>query len=710
GVDAFDAGAGGVQPALLALQAAGQFGDVPVRVVQLALRVLPRLLGGQQPLAPLGQRILEPGFAGLQVLDALAQALDLALAQQRALARRAGTQHAQPAGAQALAVARDHGIGRVQRGLQRPRLGQRPGHVQARQQAADRERAAHARGQRGRRERGLAVVGGHQRDAAVAEVRQRLHQRLGRIHQHPFDHLAKRTFDGVLPARLDLERLAHAARRVQAARAQPGHGRALLLAQRRVLERLQRGQAPARLLGLLADFGDLLLRRALLVLQLEGGPAPRLEGRVEVLQRDLLRLVLFGHAGEGLGQRVQVEPGALRRQRLATAVGFERLAVEVVDAGPLHLGRARGLRGLAAVRVPALLPVGQRGLGGAQRLLPGLVVLAQGFQRRLRLGDRRLEDRQALLVVADVAGQFGQRVLGLLARAQQPLRELALVGDLLFDPRQRAADLVAGGLGAAQGFQRFLALHAAFLQRALGFALLGDQLLQARLFLRQALAQRAQPGVERAVLERLPLRVADPALFLDGGVLLRLPRLPRQVGQLLAHLLAQVVEAVQVLARVPDAGLGLLAPLLVLRDAGGLFQVDAQFLGPGLDDLADHALLDDRVAARPQAGAQEQVGDVLAPALGAVERVLALAVTADRALHRDLVEGRVLAGDGVVAVVEDQLDRGLGHRLARGGTREDDVGQGVAAQAAGRARAHHPAHRGEDTRLAAAGRPYRPGQ
>src|SRR5690606_28375854 len=101
-------------------------------------------------------------------------------------------------------------------------------------------------------------------------------------------------------------------------------------------------------------------------------------------------------------------------------------------------------------------------------------------------------------------------------------------------------------------------------------------------------------------------------------------------------------------ARVPDAGLGFLAPLLVLGDAGRFFQVDAQLLGLGVDHLRDHALLDDRVAARPEARAQEQVGDVTAAAAGAVEVVAALAVAADRALDRDLVERRVLAADGVV--------------------------------------------------------------
>ena len=298
--------------------------------------------------------------------------------------------------------------------------------------------------------------------------------------------------------------------------------------------------------------------------------------------------------------------------------------------------------------------------------------------------------------------QLAQRTGGLVAGLVQAAGQLALVLDLLLDPGQHAADLVDRGLGAVQGFGGFLTAHPAGLDLALGFALAGDDLFQLRFLLRQALAQALQLAVQAAELQRLPLGILDLALGGQGLVLLGLAGLAAQVLELLVHFFAQVAQPVQVLAGVADAGLGLLAPLLVLGDAGGLFQVHAQVLGPGLDDLADHALLDDRVATRAKTRTQEQVGDVAAAALGAVEVVLALAVAADGALDRDLVERGVLAGDGVVGVVEDQFDGGLADRLARSRTGEDHVGQRVAAQAAGRAFAHHPAHRVDDVGLAAA--------
>ncbi len=68
-----------------------------------------------------------------------------------------------------------------------------------------------------------------------------------------------------------------------------------------------------------------------------------------------------------------------------------------------------------------------------------------------------------------------------------------------------------------------------------------------------------------------------------------------------------------------DAGLGLPAAFLILGDARRFFEEDPQFLGLGLDEPRDHALLDDGVAARPQAGTQENIGNIPAPAAGAVQ-------------------------------------------------------------------------------------------
>src|SRR3546814_215922 len=270
--------------------------------------------------------------------------------------------------------------------------------------------------------------------------------------------------------------------------------------------------------------------------------------------------------------------------------------------------RRLGLR--PGVCIPALLPVGQPGLGFAQGFLRGLVAGLQLRQFRFGRRDRTAQFHQPRFVAADVAADLGQRRLRLVARTLQALRHFALVGDLLFDPGQGAADLVNLGLGLVQGFAGFLAADAIVLDPALGLALFGDQLLQLRFILVELLAQALQARIEAAVLQRLPLRVLDPALGLDGLILLGLARLALEVLELLAYFVAQVGQALEVLAGVADTGFGFLAPLLVLGDAGGLLQVHAQVLGPGLDDLADHALLDDRVAARAQARSEEHTSEL----------------------------------------------------------------------------------------------------
>ena len=223
------------------------------------------------------------------------------------------------------------------------------------------------------------------------------------------------------------------------------------------------------------------------------------------------------------------------------------------------------------------------------------------------------------------------------------------------------------------------------------------------------LLQFAHFGIEQrrqcAPAEHLELGVDLALLGAQLGPAFGLLGLSPQVFELLFDFVADVLEALQVLPRGAHARLGFLAPFLVLGDAGGLFQVHAQIVRRGLDDLRDHALLDDRVGTRTQTGAQEQIGDVAAATFGAVQPVLRLAVAADHAAHGDLVVGGEFAEHAGIGVVEDQLDHRLADRLALGGAVEDDVGHRIAAQAAGGGFAEHPLHGVDDVRLATAIRP-----
>ena len=119
--------------------------------------------------------------------------------------------------------------------------------------------------------------------------------------------------------------------------------------------------------------------------------------------------------------------------------------------------------------------------------------------------------------------------------------------------------------------------------------------------------------------------------------------------ELVAQFQADVLDARQVLARIRQAPFGLLAPLLVLGHAGGFLEEDAQLLGLGLDDARDHPLLDDRVGARPEARAEEQVVDVAAADRNVVDVVRGVAVARQHALDRDLRVLAPLAADATLA-------------------------------------------------------------
>ncbi len=159
-----------------------------------------------------------------------------------------------------------------------------------------------------------------------------------------------------------------------------------------------------------------------------------------------------------------------------------------------------------------------------------------------------------------------------------------------------------------------------------------------------------------------------------------------QALQLSLQLFAKVGQAREVFVGAADAVFGLPASLLVLGDPGGFFDEVAQILGLGFDQLGDHALLDDRIAARAQAGAEEDVGNVAATAFGAVKVIAVLAVARHFAANRNFRIGRVLTYQRAVGVVEHQLDARLADRLGR--AIEDDIGHRLATQVLGRALAH----------------------
>src|SRR5205814_164185 len=179
------------------------------------------------------------------------------------------------------------------------------------------------------------------------------------------------------------------------------------------------------------------------------------------------------------------------------------------------------------------------------------------------------------------------------------------------------------------------------------------------------------------------------------------PGLRVELFELAAKFDPDVLDARQIVAGVGEPAFGFLAPLPVFRDTRRFFEKNTELLGLRLDHAGNHSLLDDRVGARTESGAEEEVVDVAAANRDIVDVIGGIAVARQHALDRQLRILAPLPADAPGAVVEDQLDRRAADRLALAGAVEDDVLHRLAAHG-GRLRfAEYPAHGVDDVRLAA---------
>jgi hypothetical protein len=142
-------------------------------------------------------------------------------------------------------------------------------------------------------------------------------------------------------------------------------------------------------------------------------------------------------------------------------------------------------------------------------------------------------------------------------------------------------------VAVAQAFDTGIGVTLLRHQRLVGDILVTDhRLALAHTFIQVAPAQRCQARLELALVS------------LVFTVLLSSLGLALQALELALQLLAQVGQACKVLLSAADPAFGFAAALLVFGDARRLFDEIAQLFWLGLDELGDHALLDDRIAAR----------------------------------------------------------------------------------------------------------------
>ena len=275
-----------------------------------------------------------------------------------------------------------------------------------------------------------------------------------------------------------------------------------------------------------------------------------------------------------------------------------------------------------------------------------------------------------------------------------------------YDPGLFGARFVVGAERGGVGlFERFFGgmrlvsrlLELGFARGEVGLRLLGDAAEALDLVgFDHDPAAKLEPLVRRLV----ELEIFELATIRDEA--LRFRGLPLQRCDAAFELADDVADAQQVLLGQLHFPFGLLLPALELGDAGRFLDEEAPVFRLRADDEPDLALFDDRVRLRADAGAEEEIGDVLQADGRFVDQVLAVARAVEAARDGDLGVVFVFEREvGGVVVVEGEGDLGVIGRRARLGPVEDHVLHRAAAKMLGALLAHTPADRVDNIRLSA---------
>ena len=671
---------------------------------QLALPVGDAILGLADPAPHVFELVVERAATRLQPIEFRPLAAQFLLALDDALVGISIAADAQPVRADPEAVLRDHRLSGAQLRPHRERFGQRVRRDDAFEQRVEPGGPLHARAQAATDvpAASRALGAGKEGHRARREALEHPRHVVDRIDADGLEIRAEHGFDRALPAGVHRQLAREARAFVEAARLEPVDDLALALAERSALQRLERDDASLDVLQLPPceprGFGELPLASALGLQRCDEFRHARPNGfeRREGLGLRALD-VAERRSDVGCG-----EVAVLLRRALALRDQPAQLVVHFLETRPLGFRRGRRAAQRLVESLPALLPLVHRGLRRDELDGRGLLGRPRRLEAGLELRERGLQFGRLRGITHAVGLGFLQALADLLEFLPLAAADLARVLDRLLVARDLRAHLVVAALHLGEHLGSRVVLVPRTLDGRLVRALLGQRGLQREVALVQDRLARTGLAFDLAQPERQQLRLQLPLVLLQRLVTPRSRGLPLQVAQLLLDLVAQVGEPRQVLAGVRNAGLGLAAALLVARDAGRLLEERAHLVGLGLDHARDHVLLDDRVTARAQAGAQEQLGDVLAPAADAVQEIRRGTVARDDALQRDFRVARVLAAELAVGVVEHQFDGRVAHGLARARAVEDDVRHRFAAQVLRRDLAHDPAHGVDDVRLAAA--------
>ncbi len=271
---------------------------------------------------------------------------------------------------------------------------------------------------------------------------------------------------------------------------------------------------------------------------------------------------------------------------------------QLLDARLLHLSLAAWLGGLQVESVPLLLPAVHGGFGFFQ----GGGGFFGGGAGDFLLGGEHVqlfaEGQQQGAVMAQVRFGLQAGALGFLQIILQLAQTLLAMLNALLDTGNVAAHRIEAPLHQIEALGQVMVTVTQTLDAGVGIALFGHQRFKADFLGADDRFALADLIVQRLPAQGRELRLELAFFALVFLILLGGLGLAVQALQLALQLFAQVGQAGEVLVGAADTVFGLAAALLVLGDAGRFFNEITQVFGLGFDQLGDHALLDDRVAAR----------------------------------------------------------------------------------------------------------------
>ena len=242
----------------------------------------------------------------------------------------------------------------------------------------------------------------------------------------------------------------------------------------------------------------------------------------------------------------QAQPIGLRLQAMV-------LAFQLLDTRRLHLGALPGGTEFAVEALPVLLPARQFSLRGHHGARGLLLARAARLDQRFELGNLGVQSRQLLLVAHDLLRDRAQIGAYLRQVAAGTFAQLARVADILLGAGNLGPEFVIAALHARRGRAELAMEIALLFNRRFRRALIRQRLLHVQFARAYRTVLHCGAAVEFTQPQRQQLRSQGALLGLQvlvaaGGIGLAL-----QVADLLVDLVAQVLQARQVLTRIGHA-------------------------------------------------------------------------------------------------------------------------------------------------------------